>query len=124
MKSYYQRPEDNCCRLYRGKDFKYIYDEKFCWDLKTGKALVQKKTKGIKSIDCGKNTYADFTTVKDVTKEKGFKIGFAGRQHFNLEDTWRPNDETINFSWVTVGPYNSKKMPAATLWRGDCDALP
>ena len=41
MDSYYQRPKDNCCRLYKREDFGEIYDEEFCWDLKTGKALVQ-----------------------------------------------------------------------------------
>ena len=32
--------------------------------------------------------------------------------------------DSPNFHYILVGKYESKKMPAATLWRGDCEHLP
>ena len=51
-------------------------------------------------------------------------MGTAGRQKFNLDvNIWNRADPAI-MRYVRVGKYDSKKMPAATLWRGDCDRFP
>ena len=51
-------------------------------------------------------------------------MGTAGRQKFNLDvNIWNRADPAI-MRYVRVGKYDSKKMPAATLWRGDCNNLP
>ena len=41
-----------------------------------------------------------------------------------MEVTKLPDDKTIDFQLAYVGKYDSSVMPAATLWRGNCDSLP
>ena len=79
---------------------------------------------GIKGVDCGKNTwinmYADYKHLR-----KNISIGTAGRQIFNMKDTRLPHGlEEKDFTRVVVGKYDSQIMPAATLWRGNCENLP
>ena len=68
-----------------------------------------------------------------MKKYTGYTIGIAGRQKFNMGSVrWldhsynriRNKDHYEYFSYVKVGKYDSKKMPAATLWRGDCELFP
>ena len=78
----YHRPEDNCCVLYHGDQFTEENKDPVCWDLESGKPVYDKEVKDIKGVDCGKNTWVDFTS-----SDYQFKIGIAGRQHIN----WEPN---------------------------------
>lgn len=69
MVSQYKRPDDNCCYFYYGEGKTEKSEEPHCWDLKTGKALLNKVQKytdddgfdseDIKGVDCGRNTWVD-----------------------------------------------------------------
>ena len=66
--SQYTRPKDNCCIVYLRDQYKIMYKDPICWDLKSGKASKRVDTsRRIYSIDCGKNTWADFDTKDKVT---------------------------------------------------------
>ena len=106
-----------------------MYKDPICWDLKSGKASKRVDTKKqIYGVDCGKNTWADFDTQEQVKEHQGWQIGTAGRQQFNMGPI-KPFYEDFRgdppaYQYVRVGKYDSKKMPAATLWRGDCEYSP
>ena len=131
----YVRPADNCCIVYLADEWKNRVDKPICWHSKTGRASSQidihkKKGDEIYGIDCGKNTWADFKTVAnlDIDTSKGWQMGTAGRQQFNIGPMNKQYHKTMkgppSFRYVRVGKYDSKKMPAATLWRGDCEHFP
>ena len=77
-------------------------------------------------MDCGKNTFLNiYGTASMKNIDRNFRrIDTAGRQQFNMETIKLSNKEEINFFVAQVGKYDSSVMPAATLWRNDCDSLP
>ena len=69
VKSMYARPEDNCCIVYLGDQYKKMYKDPICWNQKNGHSSHRIDTKErIYSVDCGKNTWADFYTKEKVLR--------------------------------------------------------
>ena len=116
VESLYHRPKDNCCFIYYEEKLADMREEPICWDLASGKPVYdQTVDKNIKGVDCGKNTWVDFTS-----SDGKFRTGTAGRQHFDMQIRKTAATHYTEFTNITVGPYDSRKMAAATLWRGSC----